>query len=85
MIENIEAIASLFDFDVFIRYYNNVSSIGSLLFSRFLLPFITVGFVLLLAMIGAITLSLTKKFTAYSQNIYLQVLRDHNEVIRKYS
>jgi NADH-quinone oxidoreductase subunit J len=85
LLENIEIITSLLNFDIYLKYSSNVSSIGSLLFSRFFLPFITVGFVLLLAMIGAITLSLTKRFTAYSQNIYLQVLRDHNEVIRKYS
>lgn len=43
------------------------------------------GFILLLAMIGAIVLTLQKKFITRSQDVFRQVLKDSNDVVIKYS
>jgi hypothetical protein len=61
--------------------FNNMLSVGQILFVDFSLYFIIVGYILLLAMIAAITSTLNKKFNAKSQFIYAQVLRSFNESI----
>jgi NADH-quinone oxidoreductase subunit J len=49
--------------------------IGSLLFNQYFLHFIVAGYVLLVAMIGAIILTLSRNFNVKSQVIASQVLR----------
>jgi hypothetical protein len=41
--------------------------------------FILAGFILLLAMISAIILTLQKRFVSKTQNVYVQILRDFND------
>jgi NADH-quinone oxidoreductase subunit J len=61
--------------------FNNMLSIGQLLFVEFTLYFIIVAYILLLAMIAAITSTLNKKFIAKSQFIYAQVLRSFDKSV----
>ena len=60
----------------------NISFIGQILFTEFAKAFVVAGDILLLAMLGAIILTLQKKFISKSQNIYTQVLRDFNSSIK---
>ncbi len=60
----------------------NISFIGQVLFTEFAKAFVITGDILLLAMLGAIILTLQKKFISKSQNIYTQVLRDFNSSIK---
>lgn len=63
---------------------NNMRSIGVLLFIEYRLHFVLVGYILLFAMIGVITLTLHKKFISKSQNTYFQVLRNFNDCVTYY-
>jgi NADH-quinone oxidoreductase subunit J len=60
---------------------SNIKTIGVSLFSTFLFHFLISGVILLLAMIAAIVLTLQKRFLSKNQNIYKQILRDHNHAI----
>lgn len=61
---------------------SNISSIGSILFSEYAPQFITVGYVLFLAMVGSITLTLHKSFTSKTQHVYAQVSRKFHSSIK---
>lgn len=52
---------------------NSMQLIGSLIYTELFFPFILAGVLLLLSMVGAITLSLTKTDFAIKQNIFKQV------------
>ncbi len=60
---------------------NNVQAIGSLLYTTFSYPFILSGIVLLLAMLGAIVLTLHKRSDIKLQVIADQVYRNSNTTI----
>ena len=60
----------------------NIKLVGFVLFSKYLYHFVIVGFVLLLAMIAAIILTLQKSFVNKTQNVYLQLMKDHNNALR---
>jgi len=74
-----------FDFSTWCFKSSNTTSLGELFFSSFAYLFVVLGFILLLAMIGTITLTLRKNFTSKSQAVYTQVLRDSNNTIISYS
>ena len=74
-----------FDFSIWCFKPSNTLYLGELFFTSFAYLFVALGFILLLAMIGTITLTLQKKFITKSQDVYMQVLRDSNSVIFKYS
>ena len=74
-----------FDFSTWCFKHSNIIYLGELLFTSFAYLFVALGFVLLLAMIGAITLTLKKNFITKSQDVYNQILRDSNYTIIKYS
>jgi NADH-quinone oxidoreductase subunit J len=61
---------------------SNIVFGGELLFTNFSYLFLVSAFILLLAMVGAIVLTLQKKFTAKTQQIFKQVLRRSNESIK---
>jgi|TARA_B110000902_G_scaffold236538_1_gene282761 NADH-quinone oxidoreductase subunit J len=61
---------------------SNIVSVGEILFTNFSYLFLVSAFILLLAMVGAIVLTLQKKFTARTQQIFKQVLRRSNESIK---
>jgi NADH-quinone oxidoreductase subunit J len=64
---------------------SNVKTISFALFTDYLYCFLLSGFVLLLAMVAAIVLTIQKKFVSKSQNIYSQILRDYNNALVHYS
>jgi NADH-quinone oxidoreductase subunit J len=64
---------------------SNISSIGIVLFVNYAYSLILSGYVLLVAMVATIALTLNKLFVTRSQSIYLQVLTDHELVITKFS
>ena len=64
---------------------HNTSELGSLIFVDYYTHFIVGGFVLLLAMVAVIVLTLLKRFVSKPQNVYAQVLRDFNSAIVFYS
>jgi len=62
----------------------NMRGVGLLLFTNHCIHFVISGYILLFAMLGAITLTLYKKFTSRYQSIHSQVLRDFNTAIVNY-
>jgi NADH-quinone oxidoreductase subunit J len=54
---------------------NDMADLGSLLFNQYFLHFVIAGYILLVAMIGAIVLTLSRNFEVKSQTISSQVLR----------
>lgn len=73
---------SSFEFYVWFLKQSNIVFVGELLFTNFSYLFLVSAFILLLAMVGAIVLTLQKKFTARTQQIFKQVLRRSNESIK---
>jgi hypothetical protein len=73
---------------LFFRNYHsigsNIVSIGRPLFSIFSLHFIVSGFILFVAMVGAIVLTLKKTFLTKSQTVFLQVLTDSENLLIHY-
>lgn len=64
---------------------NDIRAIGRVIFIEYCYPFVTSGFILLLAMVAAITLTLYKSFTYKTQTVYFQILRDFDLNIVHYS
>ena len=60
----------------------NIEAIGELLYSRFLFPFEIAGLILLVAMIGAIVLTLRSRGDVRSQNVARQIDRRPDEAIK---
>lgn len=54
---------------------NDMKEIGSLLFNQYFLHFVVSGYILLVAMVGAIVLTLSRNFNIKSQNMASQSLR----------
>lgn len=71
------------DLNIMVQF-NNMISIGHILFVEFAMYFIITGYILLLAMVAAITSTLNKKFIAKSQVIHAQVLRSFNNSITRF-
>lgn len=67
-------------FDV-LNYKNNVSSLGSILYTNYSFAFITSGMILLVAMIGAIVLTMYKRSHVKRQDVFIQLTRDFEKVI----
>jgi NADH-quinone oxidoreductase subunit J len=61
--------------------FTNIKLLGFVLFSNFLYHFVISGFILLLAMIAAIVLTLQKFFITKTQNVYVQILKDYNTTV----
>jgi len=59
----------------------NVGSLGQILFTGFFSYFLIVGLILLVAMLGAISLTLTYNRKAKVQSIYKQISRNFNNAI----
>ena len=77
ILSDLGSITYLPDFFVWDQVEHNGRFLGRVLFTKYFIPFIVCGFILLLAMISAIVLTLNKKFAAKTQNIYAQVLRNY--------
>jgi NADH-quinone oxidoreductase subunit J len=72
-------------FDKFFCLNANLKTIALALFSDYLFSFIVAGYVLLLAMIAAIILTLQKSFVSKTQNVYNQLMADYQKSIINYS
>jgi NADH-quinone oxidoreductase subunit J len=64
------------DWSKVITTKQNIVAIGSVLYSVFVLYFILSSYILLLAMVGSISLTLWKRLDSKRQSIYYQVTRD---------
>ncbi len=74
---------SSFEFHIWCYKESNIFILGELFFTMYVYLFILLGFVLLLAMLGTIVLTLQKRFTVRSQQVYKQVLRNsHVSILR---
>ena len=60
----------------------NIVALGELLYSRYLFPFEIAGLVLLVAMIGAIVLTLRSRGDVRGQNVSKQIRRDPDEAVK---
>jgi NADH:ubiquinone oxidoreductase subunit 6 (subunit J) len=63
--------------------YSNLKRLAFVFFSNYLFHFLLAGFILLLAMIAAIILTLQKRFLVKTQNTYNQILADHNFALKR--
>ena len=75
-----------FSYD-YINYLNilnltNIEQIGAILYTKYVYLFIIASLILLVAMIGAIILTLNQKLKNRYQDIYTQTNREINESIR---
>lgn len=71
------------DADTALGQVPNIKAMGLLLYSRYLYVFEAAGFVLLVAMIGAIVLTHRQRGGVMKQNIWKQVSRRSEDAIRK--
>ncbi len=60
---------------------SNTLEIGKLMFTKFLLPFEIASFILLVALIGAVVLTLRKRKGVQRQNIVQQLARTRDEAV----
>jgi NADH-quinone oxidoreductase subunit J len=63
---------------------SNLETIAVSIFNDNLFSFIIAGYVLLLALIAAIILTIQKTFVSKTQNVYSQILADYNNTIVNY-
>jgi NADH:ubiquinone oxidoreductase subunit 6 (subunit J) len=79
-----QAHASKFFFAGFVDLNSNIVSISKTLFNGYIYCFVLSGFALLLAMISAIILTLQKQFISRNQNVYRQILKNHDKSLVQY-
>ena len=60
---------------------DNTTSLGNILYTNYFLPFQIAGIILLVAMIGAIILTLSKRDGVKRQDVLDQIYRDPNESV----
>jgi NADH-quinone oxidoreductase subunit J len=60
---------------------SNLSSLGQVLYSHYAVAFLMAGIILLVAMIGAIVLTMQIRTTVRRQHIFQQVSRDADNAI----
>lgn len=71
-----------FSYDYFeIKSLTNIQQVGNALYTKYVYLFLLAGFILLIAMIGAIVLTLNQKFKNKQQDYYIQTNRDLNKAI----
>jgi NADH-quinone oxidoreductase subunit J len=83
--ENVETVNSNVAFDNFFGLNTNLKIIAVSIFNDYLFAFLIAGYVLLLALVAAIVLTIQKSFVSKTQNIYSQILADYNNTIVNYS
>lgn len=76
---------SKINFSALLGSYPNLKTIAVAMFSDYLFQFLVAGYVLLLAMVAAIVLTIQKTFVSKTQNIYSQILADFENTIVNYS
>jgi NADH:ubiquinone oxidoreductase subunit 6 (subunit J) len=73
------------NFNSLLGLNNNLKILALAIYTDYLFAFLVSGYVLLLAMIAAIILTIQKSFTSKSQNIYAQIMGDFNKTVVNYS
>jgi NADH:ubiquinone oxidoreductase subunit 6 (subunit J) len=63
----------------------NLKTLAVSIFNDHLFSFLIAGYILLLALVAAIILTIQKTFVSRTQNIYTQILVDYNNTIINYS
>jgi NADH-quinone oxidoreductase subunit J len=69
----------------FFGYFSNLKTVAIAIFTDYLFSFMVISYVLLLAMVSAIVLTIQKTFVSKSQNVYSQILTNYNVSIVNYS
>ena len=69
------------DWSGMIDNVTNLSSLGQVLYTHYSIPFLMAGLILLVAMIGAIVLTMQTRTTVRRQHIFQQVSRDDTNAI----
>tara|TARA_B110000503_G_scaffold80660_1_gene123507 strand:+ start:1990 stop:2625 length:636 start_codon:yes stop_codon:yes gene_type:complete len=70
-----------FDFTSWSFVFNNAKVIGFVLFFSYLIPFVVSGFILLVAMVGAICLTLNKRIVTKNQNVFGQITQEYSRCV----
>ena len=71
-----------FNYNYFeLKSFTNIQQVGNMLYTKFVYLFLLAGFILLIAMIGAIVLTLNQKFKNKQQDYYRQTNRNLNESV----
>nr|AML60619.1 NADH dehydrogenase subunit 6 [Moramonas marocensis] len=65
-----------------INYITNIESIGNYIYTDYFLLFLLAGMILLVAMVGAIVLTMYKRGLVRKQDIYTQVSRNFRDAIQ---
>jgi NADH:ubiquinone oxidoreductase subunit 6 (subunit J) len=73
------------DFNNFWAVFSNLKVLSMALFSDYLYPILIASYVLLLAMVAVISLTLHKNFISKKQNIYSQILANYKNTVVNYS
>lgn len=60
---------------------NNTAAIGDVMFTTYAYPFILIGFILLVAMVGSIVMTFTKQKNRKQQNIHQQIHRQREDSV----
>ena len=72
------------DFNSFLGVRSNIKTIALTIFTDHLFSFLISSYILLLAMVAAILLTIQKSFISKSQNIYTQIMADYQKSIVNY-
>jgi NADH-quinone oxidoreductase subunit J len=72
------------NFNSLLGLNSNLKIIALAIYTDYLFAFLISSFVLLLAMVAAIILTIQKSFTSKSQNVYAQIMGDFNKTVVNY-
>lgn len=72
-------------FNGFFGTNTNIKILATSIYNDYLFAFLVAGYILLLALVAAIILTIQKTFVSKTQNIYSQILADFNNTIVNYS
>lgn len=73
------------DWTDYVVHVSNMHTMGRLLYTYYGVYFLMASLILLVAMVGAIVLTQSRRAGARRQSVYLQNTRDFSRVIRKYT
>jgi len=83
--EFIEVSSNNLSFSHFFGLNSNLKTIAFSIFNDHLFAFLIAGYILLLALVVAIILTIQKSFVSKTQNVYSQILADYNNTVVNYS
>jgi len=66
-------------------HFSNLKVVAIAIFTDYIFSFMIVSYVLLLAMVSAIVLTIQKSFVSKSQNVYSQILTSYNAAVINYT